>query len=237
MYYPTIAITASYANGRISMNDRYFGAVFAAGGIPSFLGRDRSAAGEVAERYDGFIFAGGADVNPSYYGEAVCHESVEIDDARDVYELALFDAVMRTNKPIFGICRGLQLINVALGGSLYQHIDGHRQSEGYDHRGRRVRVTEGSPLAEILRKDESVRKTEPDPAVITVNTFHHQAVKRLAPALCEAAVCDFDGMIEAAGMPEHPFLLAVQWHPELYAHLDETAAALFRGFVRASNRK
>ncbi len=206
------------------MNPSYLDAVWSAGGLPVFVAYSDEGArlDEYAAAFDGFLFAGGVDLDPKYYGEEISHDKVEICAERDAFELSLFERVIKTGKPIFGICRGIQLLNVALGGSLYQHIDGHSQSAKRSERTQRVSVILGTPLASIVG----------ELPYLDVNTFHHQAVKEIAPPLCAAAHAE-DGICECIYLPGHRFFLAVQWHPELFHSLDPAAAALFGAFVGA----
>ncbi len=222
---PLVAITPSYTKeGYIRMNPVYLNAVWAAGGMPVFVAytEDEKKLHEYASEFDGFLFSGGVDLDPKYYGETVQFDSVETDPGRDTFELALFARVMETGKPVFGICRGIQTMNVAMGGSLYQHIDGHRQKEKGTERIQRVAVNPGTLLSEITGNKP----------YLMVNTFHHQAVKVPAPALV-AAACSDDGICESVYLPGHKFFLGVQWHPELFFSLDPDAAALFTAFVVA----
>ena len=121
---PAIAITPSYnSDGMIRMRPAYLEAVWDAGGLPVFVSytSDPAKLDEYARQFDGFLFAGGVDVDPKYYGEQVMFDSVSISEERDSFELELAARVLPTSKPVLGICRGIQLINVAMGGSLYQH--------------------------------------------------------------------------------------------------------------------
>ncbi len=222
---PTVAISTSYTKeGYIRMNPSYLDAIWAAGGMPVFVAYsgDEKKLDGYAEEFDGFLFAGGVDLDPKYYGETVQFDSVEICAERDSFELALFNRVIKTGKPVLGICRGIQLLNVAMGGSLYQHIDGHSQKEKGSERTQRVGVVPGTLLADLTRGK---------PYIYT-NTFHHQAVKAAAPALVPAAYSD-DGICECVFLPGHKFFLGVQWHPELLFSFDPDAAALFEAFVNA----
>ncbi len=222
---PLIGITPSVnSENFIRMRPAYLDSVWNGGGLPVFLSytTDPQKLSEYAEQFDGFLFSGGVDVDPKYYGEEKMFDSVDICAARDDFELALFEAVKDTGKPIFGICRGIQLINVALGGTLYQHMEGHSQKEKGTVREQHVAVAEGSLLEKIVGKKD-----------IKVNSFHHQAIKDVAPSLLSAGEAD-DGFCEAVWSPSHPFLLAVQWHPELFSTLDESSSSLFRAFVDAA---
>jgi putative glutamine amidotransferase len=220
-----VGIAPSRDGDKAMMAMRYMDAVWYAGGLPMVLSytTDPAKLSEYAEICDGFLFSGGVDVDPVKYGEVKQFDSVEIDEARDTFEEALFRAIYPTKKPILGICRGIQSINVWMGGTLIQHLDGHRQSAPAQEPTHSVQVTEGSMLHRLCGKTE-----------IMVNTFHHQAVKNLAPALTADAVSP-DGFIEAAHEEGHRFLFATQFHPECYWHVedDDHSVAIFRAFLDA----
>ncbi len=222
---PLIGLTASGTGaGTISLRRTYFHAIYEAGGIPVALARtdDPDTIAGYAADFDGFLFTGGVDVDPKHYGEEVTGEGVEIDETRDAFELALFNAIKDSGKPIMGICRGIQSLNVARGGSLYQHIEGHRQSPiPAVERPQHVSVLPGTRLHALVGVEE-----------MGVNSFHHQSVKQPASGLVVSARAD-DGTIEALEDPTHPFFLAVQWHPEYYHREDATSRNLFLAFIEA----
>lgn len=222
---PNIAITPSYDKGFIRMRPTYLNAVWEAGGIPSYVAytTDPDRIAEYVAEFDAFLFAGGVDVHPRHYGEDIKFDSVEVLEARDDFELALYAAAIKSEKPILGICRGVQLINVAEGGSLYQHIDGHSQEESGTVQTQKVILEKNNPLYEMSHGAESVM----------VNTFHHQAVKRIAEGFLPMAWSE-EGICEAIYKPEHKFLMGVQWHPEIFYKNDLTAQNLFKSFVSAA---
>jgi putative glutamine amidotransferase len=157
---------------------------------------------QVVARLDGLVVSGGPDVEPVRYGavrEAECGPS---SPERDAWELALIEAALAQRTPLLGICRGMQLLNVVLGGTLVQHMEGHRGEPGVFGQ-HMVRPVAGSQLAQVL----------PDP--VRVPTYHHQALARFGDGLVPGAYAE-DGTVEAVELPrsEHPFALAVQWHPE-----------------------
>ena len=228
MQRPFIGITCSKtAEGKIAMSQNYLNSVWEAGAIGVFLAytQDPEKLAEYAQVFDGFLFGGGDDMDPARYGEVKMFESVEIDADRDAFELALYEQVKPTGKPILGICRGLQLLNVAEGGTLYQHIDGHRQNTPGTNTEQKTLVYRDSMLYRMTESTE-----------IYVNTFHHQNVKALAPTLTADAKSE-DGYIEAAHMENHPFYLAVQWHPEIYYQSDASMQKVFSAFVQACKVK
>ena len=199
---PVIGITSSMSDTFVRMRRNYFDAIENAGGIPVFMPHTGGA--DDAEKFlsfcDGVLFAGGDDVDPKFYGEEIKFDSVETTPERDVFELALAELLKNDTRPVLGICRGAQLLNVAFGGTLYQHIDGHRQDERGAVNLRAARVTEDTFLRELAEADE-----------IKTNSFHHQAVKNVAPGFIVAARAD-DGTVEAIEPAERTdrFILAVQ---------------------------
>ncbi|KIZ17664.1 gamma-glutamyl-gamma-aminobutyrate hydrolase family protein [Streptomyces natalensis] len=172
------------------------------GGLPALLPPgDPDTAAAVVARLDGVVIAGGADVQPARYGAQPHPRTGPPSLDRDAWELALIEAALAARVPLLGICRGLQLLNVALGGTLIQHLDGHAGPDGvFDHHP--VKPVPGTLLARAL----------PEP--VTVPTYHHQAVDRLGRGLLASAHAE-DGTIEAVELPAADgFALAVQWHPE-----------------------
>lgn len=222
---PLVGIVPSRDGERASIPQRYMDAVWYAGGLPVVLSytTNPEKLSEYAEIFDGFLYSGGVDVNPVYYGEEKQFDSVEIDEQRDAFEKALFSAVYPTGKPILGICRGIQSINVWLGGTLYQHMDGHRQTEPADVRTHEILIREDSMLHKLCGRTS-----------VMVNTFHHEAIKTLAPALTVDATSP-DGYIEAAHQEGHRFLFAMQSHPEFYYSKedDDHSLAIFTAFINA----
>ena len=184
--------------------------------IPSPLGE--TARGEVgfadyAAWLDGLVLHGGSDVWPGSYGETPLQERWNGDRNRDEYEIALTRAFVAAGKPVFGICRGLQLINVAFGGSLYQDIGTqrpqalvHRDAAAYDLNFHEVEVLPDTKLGALLSGATSKK----------VNSVHHQGVKDLAPNFLVEARCPVDGMVEAIRHTGDIWVAAVQWHPEFH---------------------
>ena len=222
---PLVGIVPSRDGERASIPQRYMDAVWYAGGLPVVLSytTDPDKLAEYATIFDGFLFSGGVDVDPVHYGEEKQFDSVEIDPQRDAFEKGLFNAVYPTGKPILGICRGIQSINVWLGGTLYQHIEGHRQTQPADVRTHEILIREGSMLHALCGKTS-----------VMVNTFHHQAIKTPAPVLTVDATAP-DGTVEAVHQQDHRFLFAIQSHPEFYYSRedDDHSLAVFRAFVNA----
>ena len=222
---PLIGLVSSRDGGKMMLNKLYMDAVWTVGGLPVILSytTDTEKLAEYAAIFDGFLFSGGVDVDPVKYGEVKAFDSVEIDEVRDAFEEALFKAVYPTGKPILGICRGIQSVNVWMGGTLHQHLDGHRQNVPAEERTHPITVTEGSLFHALCGKTE-----------VMVNTFHHQAVKTPAPALTVDAVSP-EGYVEVVHEEGHRFLLGVQFHPEFYCGKedDDHSTAIFTAFVDA----
>ncbi|WP_406305997.1 gamma-glutamyl-gamma-aminobutyrate hydrolase family protein [Streptomyces sp. NBC_00879] len=175
--------------------------VQAAGGLAALLPPDDPASAEsVVARLDGLVVAGGADVEPVRYGAEPDPRTGPPARDRDAWELALIRAALAAGTPLLGICRGLQLLNVALGGTLVQHLDGHVGGVGVFGR-HTVKPVPGTRYASIV------------PEATSVPTYHHQSVDRLATALTAGAHAE-DGTVEAAELEGAGWVLGVQWHPE-----------------------
>ena len=186
---------------------------------------DKDDLAKVLPVIDGLIMAGGPDVHPKYYGQEVDPYCGEINEPRDELELYLMKWAMEQDIPVLGVCRGMQMINVALGGTLHQDVVHHmgivhRQSEGmrYWH-------------DVIFEGDSMLRRLVPS-VRYPVNSFHHQAVDRLADGLVATAY-NPDGLIEAYERPASRFLMAVQWHPEVSYFKDSFSRKIFERFLEA----
>ncbi|GGP59694.1 gamma-glutamyl-gamma-aminobutyrate hydrolase family protein [Streptomyces griseoincarnatus] len=173
-----------------------------AGGLAAMLPPDapEHAAAAVA-RLDGLVIAGGPDVEPVHYGAEPEPRTGPPARARDAWELALIRAALERGVPLLGICRGMQLLNVALGGTLVQHIDGHAEVPGVFGR-HPVKPVPGTRYAEAVPEETSVP------------TYHHQAADRLGTGLIPSAYAE-DGTVEAVERPDGPWVVGVQWHPEM----------------------
>jgi putative glutamine amidotransferase len=192
---------------------------------------DRTLLRTLYDLADGILLPGGPDVNPERYGQAYHETCKPASPERDETELTLARWTMDDGKPLFAICRGIQVLNVALGGSLYQDIQalipGTGKHDWYpnyprDLRPHTVAVDSGSRLARILEATS-----------LPVNSLHHQALKDVAPDLTVVARSP-DGVIEAVEAPDQPFGVAVQWHPEELARDDPRAQQLFDAFVETT---
>ncbi|WFR61288.1 gamma-glutamyl-gamma-aminobutyrate hydrolase family protein [Paenibacillus amylolyticus] len=197
------------------------------------LTTDSEIIATLANGFDGFLFTGGHDLNPELYHEQTEDTCGELCIERDVMESILLQKVLELDKPAFGICRGLQLFNVFLGGTLYQDIPtslqlqgnkiiNHKQSPPYTNLVHDVHIEKNNILYDILQTD-----------TIKVNSYHHQGIKQLSDKLTAVAVAE-DGLVESVVMPNQTFVLAVQWHPEYSYKADDYSQKLFAAFVNAS---
>lgn len=227
-----IGLTPSHNtdNDDLNMRPTYLRALAAAGAIPLILPLEISGdhLKTLVDTLDGFLFTGGPDLHPFLFGEQTQAFCGNVSLARDTMELELLSLVMKARKPILGICRGIQTINIGLGGNIYQDIPSqfkeefpiaHQQPFSYKVPSHRVDVVPETLLAQISQS-----------SVLQVNSMHHQAVKDLAPGL---VACGFgpNKLIEAIEKPDYPFLLGVQWHPEYLWEKDMAAFRLFKSFV------
>ncbi len=208
----------------------YMHAVERCGGVPVILPltTDKAMIKQLASTFDGFLFSGGPDVHPSYFNEEILPGCGEICPARDSLEMMLFKEVLPLDKPILGICRGLQLINIALGGSIYQDLAtqydvkvAHKMEAPYNREAHKVTIASDSIFSTWIPCNE-----------LGVNSCHHQAIKDLAPGLVSCAISE-DGLIEAIYMPSKKFLVATQWHPEMGLDADMYSENIFLAFIEA----
>lgn len=208
------------------MPDLYVQAVRKAGGIPILLPPGEENLAEILEIVDGIILTGGGDIIPEAYDGNMEHPKViRLDKERDDFEFAIIrDAVERKDKPVLCVCRGMQVLNVALGGTMYEHIpdiretDGHRDETGY-WKLHEVKVDADSKMAEAMGTD-----------IVHTYSGHHQAVKDIADGLKIVAKSP-DDIVEGLELPSHPWMVGVQWHPEKSAHEDKTQQGLFDKLV------
>lgn len=219
----------------VVMNQRYYEAVAAAGGAPLLIPLldDEDALRGAYEACSGILIPGGVDMDPATYGEAPHEKLGRIDPARDRVELQLTRWAVEDRKPLLGLCRGLQVINVAAGGSLYQDLDAqlegaikHDYFPNYgferDHLSHEVAVAPASRLRSLVDLEQ-----------LPVNSMHHQGVKQLGTGLRACAVAS-DGLIEAVESTGGHWMVGVQWHPEVFDADDPHTRDLFRGFVEAA---
>jgi len=187
---------------------------------------------ELLSTIDGILLAGGHDVDPNTYGEEKNEHTCNVDQDRDRVEITLARLAQEKNIPILGICRGLQVMNITLGGSLYQHLttdlSGSLTHDMHDGQKRNflaheVEIKSGSLLAQIYGGGKAM-----------TNSLHHQGIKRLSNKLTASGATS-DGLIEAVELRGHPFYIGVQWHPEEL--LDEPSTRLFQAFIAAAKNK
>jgi microsomal dipeptidase-like Zn-dependent dipeptidase/gamma-glutamyl-gamma-aminobutyrate hydrolase PuuD len=227
---PRIGISANRLNGTSCIAETYVRSVLLAGGAPLVIPvtTDIEVLSRIVDGLDGLLISGGSDLDPLYLKEEPVSQLQDVDTFRDEYELILLRLAFNRQLPIFGICRGHQLINAAFGGSLYQDIQSQYEGEALKHSQSQARelpshtltlTGRNSRLYDILKCDK-----------LFVNSFHHQAVKEPAPEFIPTAVAS-DGINEAMEHPEYP-ILSVQWHPETMAPQgDEQMQALFRRHI------
>lgn len=234
---PLIGITTSriynrYGFSQIGITEAYIEAISHAGGTPLLipLGLPDEAYAALLEHLDGVLFTGGGDVQPERYGDQPNSLVREMDPDRDRVEISLLQDCLPGQKPFLGICRGIQLINVAMGGSLYEDLQtqfpGAQRHQFFPEKPRsfpahRVQIESKSRLAGVLGTTQ-----------IDVNSLHHQGIRQLAEGLSASAYAP-DGLIEAFELPDYPFGLAVQWHPE-WMQEHEPMQALFQAFTQAA---
>ena len=235
---PLIGITTNYSTNSygqplVLLQQSYVKAILQAGGvpvlIPSLLANDGWDA--LYARLDGILFSGGGDIGLEHAPGDPHPRIDDVDPERDSVEIKMLNAAASDGKPFLGICRGCQVMNVALGGTLYTHIpDQLPNALDHSYPGNmrtvlvhRVKIEEGTHVAEIFG--------EP---IIKVNSLHHQGIKDVPPSVRVAGYAP-DGLVEAIELPEHPFGLAVQWHPEWLTDQEGTRN-MFRKFIQAAEK-
>ncbi|MBR6518368.1 MAG: gamma-glutamyl-gamma-aminobutyrate hydrolase family protein [Oscillospiraceae bacterium] len=211
----------------------YMDLIIKSGGVPVMLSfsDDEQSVKEIADRFDGFVFTGGDDIDPAKYGEEKIPQCGKPCVHRDSLEFALFSEAVKTDKPVLGICRGMQFLNAALGGTLYQDLPTqkpgevcHKQPAPFDALTHSVTVEKDTLLYDIVGTEK-----------LMVNTLHHQAADKIAPCLKVCAKAD-DGLVEAVYAPEKAFLLGVQWHPEMIFNHEENSIKIGKAFVDACRK-
>lgn len=228
---PIIGVVSLYDSERESlwMLPGYIDGIKTAGGMPIILplSTDLAEIEELFNMCDGILLTGGQDVSPAVYHaekSPLCGEECK---ERDIMEKQLLTLAIEKDKPLLGICRGIQFINAALGGTLYQDLPTehpssaiHSQKPPYDKPSHGVTIVKDSKLYDLLCREE-----------LMVNSYHHQAIKDLAPMLSCMAISE-DGLCEAVTMEGLRFLWATQWHPELSFKTDENSLKIFKEFIK-----
>lgn len=213
-----------------ALRENYFTALSRHGALPIALPHEVEKVNAYLDLIDGLVVTGGAfDVPPEMYGDATKHAKTSLKENRSAFEFAITRGALERKIPVLGICGGQQLLNVALGGTLIQHIPDtvknaleHEQKNPRHEPGHEVRITEGTLLHKIVGGN-----------MMAVNTAHHQAVAKVAPGAVANAFTS-DGVIEGIELPQsaHPFCLGVQWHPEY--HVDAGDDKIFAAFIKAA---
>jgi putative glutamine amidotransferase len=241
---PVIGISPSpddveFGHGRFrryALSDTYTRSVLAAGGIPVILPPHADAIDDLLDSLDGVIFSGGGDIDPVHWNEEPHDQAYGFDEERDAFELEAIRKAVARDMPMLGICRGIQTVNVALGGTIVQDIPDllpgalqHRQQEDGKKRdvpSHTVTIKEGNnPLYRAVGQ-----------ATMETNSFHHQSIRELGEGLEVIATAE-DGVIEAVWNPAMTFGLAVQWHPEMLAAEHAPHASIFTALVEAASSK
>lgn len=229
---PLIGVMPLWDEGKKSiwMLPGYLEGIQEAGGTPVIfpLTEDREELEQLCSLCNGFLITGGQDVDPAIYGETPIPQMGEICTVLDQMERQVLEYVIKEDKAVLGICRGIQYLNAMLGGSLYQDLNvqhpsktEHHMEPPYDRVIHQVQIIDGTPLHQLLQVTE-----------LGVNSYHHQAVKTLAPSLTVMAESE-DGLVETVCMPEKTYVWAVQWHPELSYQTDKYSRKIFESFVAA----
>lgn len=229
------SVTSDTTPERATLNAAYLHAVQQAGGVPVLLPPqlDAEARAVLADRLDGLVLSGGGDVDPACYGQPPHPRTADVSPARDALEIALVHRALERGTPLLAICRGIQVLNVALGGTLYQDLPGepggpivHAQTEPRSRPTHTVKVVpDATRLGAIVAAAE-----------LAVNSFHHQGIHRLGDGLREVAWAA-DGVVEAVEMAGNRFVVGVQWHPEDLVGHDAAARNLFAALVDAARRR
>ena len=207
---------------RIYMKSKYVFSLWRSGARVRWIGPENTEASRRALlECDGLLMPGGVDIEPARYGQKTDEKCGKIDLARDAMEWWILEAFLPTGKPVLGICRGIQTLNVFLGGTLHQHIDGHSDFKSRSKGFHKVNIIPGSRLREIVNAE-----------TLTVNSLHHQVVDSLGKGLEVCAVSE-DGFVEAVVHRSHPFCLGVQWHPEHMSRTNKRQQKIFDTFVNA----
>lgn len=224
---------------RFAMGKNYIRSLVECGAVPVMLptSLDLQAVREMYERSDGVLLAGGSDIDPAYFGEEKHPETYGIDAERDRVEVALTQWAMQDDTPAFSICRGIQVANVALGGTLIQDIPSQWKSAiALEHRGHKIGAARDQILHNVCVEPNCKLAAIIGAGDVATNSFHHQAVGRVADGLVITSRAP-DGIIESVEAPDKRWFIGVQWHPEEMTEGRPDMMALFQNFVDASSRK
>ncbi|WP_142504588.1 gamma-glutamyl-gamma-aminobutyrate hydrolase family protein [Melghirimyces algeriensis] len=229
---PVIGITMSMRReeNRLTLHRDNSDAIFLAGGLPFLLPytTDKHCLHQMAKRMNGLLLTGGGDIDPGLFGEEPLLGLGEVEPERDRMEMALSQMMIEANKPVLALCRGFQILNIALGGDMYQDLytqrEGviqHYQKATRDHASHTIQIAKDTTLRKVAGVDR-----------IRVNSFHHQAVRRIPNGFIVSATAP-DGVTEAFEKIGEPFVMGVQWHPENLYKKSAFARHLFQTFIDA----
>jgi len=220
-----------------AQNKSYSDAIIQAGGIPLLIPVE--VTGDLLRdlfcQVDGLVFCGGGDIDPVYYNEPHMVDNLgTIQKDRDEYELEFMRLAIKEKKPFFAICRGIQVMNVAVGGTLYQDLcSQYPQAKRHDYYYEDDKLPRNYIAHEVILDGSSLLSKILSTDRVMVNSLHHQAAKDIAPGLKAMGQAD-DGVVEVLEAPDHPFGLGVQWHPEELVSEHESARRMFAAFIEAS---
>jgi putative glutamine amidotransferase len=226
---PIIGISSSLNEQVLTVPTEYIQAITKFGGVPLILPNvQKDAIDSMVQMLDGLLLTGGGDIDPTLFNEEPHQHLGSITPERDEFEIAIIHKMLKLNKPILGICRGMQILNIAIGGDMFQDIYTQSQSKllqhaqvaPRNHASHFVKVTEGSMLSDIVQVEK-----------IKVNSFHHQAIREI-PSDFKACAIASDGIIEAFESTIHSFVMGLQWHPEcLLSKNDLASTSIFKAFI------
>ncbi len=192
----------------------YTTAIEAAGGVPIVIPPQKGNVNQLVALVDGLLLSGGGDIDPGRYGDTSIHPTTYgIHPGRDELELLLIKESIDRRIPTLCICRGIQVLNVALGGTLYQDV-ADQYGAKLNHQQQKDGIDRHDPSHAVRAVDDSLLESVYSTSTIQVNSFHHQGIKELGAGLVAVGAAP-DGLVEAVTLPEHPWMLGVQWHPEM----------------------
>jgi putative glutamine amidotransferase len=238
---PIIGITPSpsedqFSHGlfyRYALSSNYSEAIEAAGGVPLIIPPQHGNIEEILSTVDGLLLSGGGDLNPQRYGDNSVHETTYgIHELRDELEIELTKGAIARDLPVFCICRGIQVLNVALGGTLYQDI-ADQYSDQIQHRQHENGIQASEPSHEVTAVRDSLLGDVYGAESIQTNSFHHQGLKEVSPELRTVGTAP-DGVVEAVERPASTWMLGVQWHPEMMFKAHGEHLKPFVGLVKAA---